>query len=236
MGPMVQAEFGFQVDKVRAENGKEGWMAEHCNVFHESGIEWPPILPACGQEGDVVQPSGESFYFSAVGVPDRSAQQTYLFMHLFAYEGDAMEFYDSNFSLNFVLKNFVFGSDSENTHASPWKEACPTLTGSMRVVVRYRLPDGSVVVRNVAGFEAMQLIGWDLSFWKKNASGVLCKNSLQLSLAGNAFSAFAALPVLLTAFGGLGTLSGLPSSEPVADTFAVDSTHSGMSSDTQSMG
>ena len=64
--------------------------------------------------------------------------------------------------------------------------------------------DGMVKIKKLHGLEGMRLIGWGLCHWKDGvspfASGKITPELL-LSMAGNAWSAFAFVPVAILAFG-----------------------------------
>ena len=57
-------------------------------------------------------------------------------------------------------------------------------------------------VRALEGFELMQLIGWDNSFYKKMDAPL--DGALLTSFAGNAFSAYACMPFAIAALGAVG--------------------------------
>ncbi len=69
------------------------------------------------------------------------------------------------------------------------------------MVVRYTFKE-SVIVRPVLGIELFSVIGWHFNFWRdgKYPDGLLS------NMAGNAFSAFAFLPMIMTAVAGQGVL------------------------------
>ena len=69
---------------------------------------------------------------------------------------------------------------------------------------RVKTPDGTVEINKLNGLEAMRLIGWGLCHWKDGtspfASGKILPDLLS-SMAGNAWSAFAFVPLAIAAFG-----------------------------------
>ena len=87
-------------------------------------------------------------------------------------------------------------------NGSPWKVVCPTLTGASQMCARYKV-GATTVVRPLSGRECMCLIGWHPSTFSMSASmdDVLLRN-----FAGNAFSAFQFVPMLMMAIAGLQTI------------------------------
>ena len=74
------------------------------------------------------------------------------------------------------------------------------MTGNSLICVQHKL-GADVIVRPLVGVECMGLIGWDAKFW---APGTFLPTDPKCaSLAGNAFSGFAVLPVLAVAFAGM---------------------------------
>ena len=72
---------------------------------------------------------------------------------------------DINPNLRHILKTYL----SEDAHrptgsGTPWRLHLPTLIGSVKVVVRYRLAD-IVAMRTSEGFEYMRLTGWSDDMW-----------------------------------------------------------------------
>ena len=76
--------------------------------------------------------------------------------------------------------------------------------GSSTIACRVKTPDGVVRIKKLHGLEAMRLIGWDLCEWKDGvspfASGKVTPELLA-AMAGNAWSAFAFVPLAISAFG-----------------------------------
>ena len=70
----------------------------------------------------------------------------------------------------------------------------PTLTGSMKPVVRIRSALGTILVRLLHGREAMAMAGWSRHDYSCEPSA---SHATMLSLAGNAFSAYSVGPLLL---------------------------------------
>lgn len=84
-------------------------------------------------------------------------------------------------------------------HRRGWtKNSVCTIIASAKLVLRTVFPDGKVTFHVISGVDRMSLMGWDISYYREldaESDQVLC------SLAGNAFSAFSAAPVLISIFG-----------------------------------
>lgn len=169
------------------------WHAEHLDEFRSRNLDWPADLSK-------VEAGGEGFTFRRWGLSDRAAELLF-FVHV-TYPYDMMEAEVEFVDCNPTIKRLVAGG------SSPWKATCQTLTGGAHPCVRY-LFEGVVIVRPLTPVEAFALIGWDQRVLR---SPVACSQGCMLSLAGNAFSAFAFLPCLMLAFMGAGMLHSLPSS------------------------
>lgn len=80
----------------------------------------------------------------------------------------------------------------------PWcRNSAPTLVGSTRLFVRVHTGGGNWTHRILSGVEAMALIGWSPEYFASIRDE---ENSVLLSLAGNAYSGFAVLPLLVCMF------------------------------------
>lgn len=77
--------------------------------------------------------------------------------------------------------------------STPWRDRLPTLTGSCKVVTRYRINSG-IEIRTLEGFEYMRLIGWDDSYWRLDEQSIHPEErdidypELLANMAGNAYS------------------------------------------------
>lgn len=156
---------------------------EHMDLFHEFGLPWPPPT----SELDNWFKGG-----SAHDLPQRSKEVVYLCHKLFegddAFKPGVPEFLDANVSI---------GRMRLKEGHNPWaRDVVPTLVGSMKLVIRTKGQDGDITIRCVSGVESLQLQGWDLSYFAKPDIAVdMFKNETMVSLAGNAFNAFACGPV-----------------------------------------
>ena len=117
----------------------------------------------------------------------RRAQEILFYMHsVYPHQADSnkADFLDYNPSLGRLAK-------------SGWKHGhLATLVGSMRVVMR-RVREGHVCFRILTGYELMSVVGWHKSFYTDLSIEQNCTLS---NLAGNAFSAFACMPLMVCAF------------------------------------
>lgn len=141
-----------------------------------------------------------NFWMLRGSLCDRMAEMTCFLMLRFAFDiKGAPEFVDVNPSL---------GRQCPPPYSdNPWRTTIPCLTGSGRVVVRFfDIQLNAVLVRPLLGVETMAVIGWDYTFWRLQGASKY-SDSLLLNLSGNAFSAFAVLPMAMTAFSGAGILA-----------------------------
>jgi hypothetical protein len=110
-----------------------------------------------------------------------------------ASDSEHMEFVDVNPSLGRLL-----GRDKSN----PWKITASTLTGMSSMCVRYFHKD-QLILRPLTGVEAISMIGWHPTFYRGYVGAT---QETLANLAGNAFSAFAFMPMLMVSVSGLGIL------------------------------
>jgi len=184
-------------DKSAAPTGTFKWQDEHINAYRELQVYWPPILPEVGCCFDMGADVG-GFLFWRGSLNERHCEMTIILMAKYPYTGwqnGAVEFCDVNPSLSRVLSHC-----SEDK--GPWRPTIPTITGMGRPVVRY-VHDGCLIVRPVTGVEAFKVIGWDLKYWYQPRC---FSDELLLNLAGNAFTSYAALVMLMTLLGAYGSV------------------------------
>lgn len=95
------------------------------------------------------------------------------------------EFLDVRPTLAYILKS---------SRTDPWfKDEVQTIIGSSRLVMRRRDAANVPRVRLLHGVELLAFMGWGRVDW---ACRTACSHSTLVSLAGNAYSAFAVGPVL----------------------------------------
>lgn len=190
-----------------SQKGAEGrdtkWCSEHCSAFRELGLPWPTELPAASFDAP---PAGthtfkdlseQSYEFWRGSLPDRAAELAFFLAMKFTFEADsAPQFVDVNSSLSRLC---------QDAESCPWRTSVSTITGQSRIVVRYRMM-GVIVLRPLLGLEGLSLIGWSMNFW---ISQVRFSDALLLNMAGNAFSGFAALPMLMSLLAGGGVMADL---------------------------
>ncbi|CAK0866664.1 unnamed protein product [Prorocentrum cordatum] len=167
------------------------WHKEHCNAFRDADLQWP--AEGVDPEGFVdMEFKGVSFKLYKGTLCDRQFELTLFSMVSFPMaEGSPPEFMDVIMpSLGRIFKGEDF--------AAPWRTQMQTITAAARPVVRF-FWKGEVYVRPVGGAECMAIIGWDYSFWN-DPDAYKYEDPLLVSLAGSAFSGFAAPPMLMCLF------------------------------------
>ena len=92
--------------------------------------------------------------------------------------------------LNHSLTRLLNGPASK----MPWKTLAPTLTSQPIIFMRQLDQKGIMKYKKLTGKDVMRLTGWATKFWIPPAS---FPEPLLHSLAGNAFSAFAAAPCVI---------------------------------------
>lgn len=163
------------------------WKPVHEQLYAVLGIQWPPMIPE-----------------TMVGFTAREAEVVFVADHRWpATEVGVWEFFDANRSMERVFR-WQPQQEFDDRLVNPWKSHVPTLVGHSTMACRVKTPDGTVKIKKLHGLEAMRLIGWDLCHWKDGgspfASGKILPDLL-LSMAGNAWSAFAFVPLAMSAFG-----------------------------------
>ena len=164
---------------------------DHLDLYAQVKLPWPPDI------------TGASYQ----GLTRRAAEVLYFAHHVWPLEPcpdgtNEVEFLDVNNSLARLLgTKFVRGSGMQADLASlsPWKSMAMTITSHSIVCLRAQV-GSQVVLRKAAAYEVMALAGWDWTWWQANQE--LESEALGISLAGNAFSAFAVGPVLTAALVG----------------------------------
>ena len=112
-------------------------------------------------------------------------------------DGSKFDIFDVNPTLNRILHvNLKTDVEIRLPEQSIWRPRPLTITGGSKLIVRTHFQNGAVLIRPVTGFECMNLIGWDVALWHPTAAK--CTNDLMVNMSGNAFSAFAAGPVLIS--------------------------------------
>ena len=124
-----------------------------------------------------------------------------------------VQFIDVNSSL-VRLCNGCFDEESGEIKKSPWKDRPPTLTGSTKLLLRYRLDsqgdedetsDG-VTIRVADAHEYMRCIGWDIGTFSAktvepkydDAKVAFATTELHANMVGNAWSMFQYIPLKMS--------------------------------------
>lgn len=200
------------MDPPRGDNTKDAkWRDEHCTEFRELGLPWPCDLPEASFTLDSMRPftfevqteegvNKVSFDFWRGGLGDRQSEMILYFMVKHPMDKCMQpQFLDANFTLGRLL--------SYEGVLGPWKSCMPCMTGQSRHVMRYYDACSNIfIVRPLLGIEAFATIGWDYEMWWPHSSDRFT-DALLLNMCGNAYSAFAVLPMLMTGIAGCGILS-----------------------------
>ena len=162
---------------------------DHLELYAQYGLSWPPDISSAPYHG----------------LTRRAAEVLFFANHVWPYDevsldsDPVVEFLDVNNSLARLLgTKFArgIGVRPDTVPASPWKTMAMTITGHSIICIRAKVGK-EVLVRKAHAYEVMALAGWDWSWWKPGLQ--LESESLGVSLAGNAFSAFCVAPVLTAA-------------------------------------
>ena len=163
------------------------WKPVHEQLYALLGIQWPPTIAE-----------------TMVGFTAREAEVVFVADHRWpAKEVGVWEFFDANRSMERVFR-WQPQQEFDDRLANPWRSHVPTLVGHSSMACRLKTASGLVKIKKLHGLEAMRLIGWDLCHWKDGASPFASGKilpDLLLSMAGNAWSAFAFVPLAISAFG-----------------------------------
>ena len=164
-------------------------------IFAANKLRWPPSredLPAEHKYGHLGQGAFERVYYCNAVFPynlkpDASGKYPCQYM-------DANE--DS------------VRSCGPNGTRSPWSQHLPTFTEGTQVIVRKAnlieiqggVTDLAISIFQLDGLELMQLMGWDISYFRGQYPGHKCAKNM----AGNAFSAFTIAMVDMAVYSALG--------------------------------
>ena len=164
------------------KSGKQDpcFRTEHCEIFRESNISWPPDRSAY-------------LHIDFRGMGERVGELIVLLDTLFPFPvGPGIQFLDANPSMKRLLM-----TNSEGKYKDPWKPYPGTLTGMTQLVLRAR-HDEELTVRRVEIVELFSMIGWFDDMWGSSTKDLdVLDIGLASSLVGNAFSAFHAGPAML---------------------------------------
>ena len=192
-----------------AEKRAAVYKDDHLELFAQHGLTWPPDLSEPCYAG-LTRRAAEVLFFAHHVWPHRPCPEN---------EDDAettVEFLDVNNSLARLLgTKFTRGSGAEGELPSPWKSMAMTITGHSIICVR-GWSGKTLVLRKAHAYEVMALAGWDWAWWRRGQQ--LDSESLGISLAGNAFSAFCVGPVVTAALvSRAGILQAIDAGEVIED-------------------
>lgn len=196
MGPRVSKSMKTAVE----------WKTEHKHLYDAIGLPWPP------------QPDHVDDIVEKGGLLPREVEAAWLVHKMFPMaEGVDIEYLDINATAQRIVLGYLDEDGAPKPGRSPWRAAPPTLTGSLRLILRYVGTTGRVRIRTVDAFEAMRLIGWEDEFWNVGdmpPAADLTAETLELyeNMAGNAYSAWHYGPwmcALLATAGRFGKQEGL---------------------------
>ena len=121
----------------------------------------------------------------------------------------AVQFLDIQPQLKWIIGPELHPESRRN----PWKDSCPTLVGSGKILIRHFDALGKAAVRILEAFEYFRLVGWGDADWARVDDGHKIEFlELCAKLAGNALSLFQYGPVQLALMATYGRycLSGIP--------------------------
>ena len=200
------------------QNSVLKWKLQHKLFSEANGIQWP--LKTVLRLG-----------FSAAGLFPRELEVAILLDTLWPPQS-AFEFVDVNPVLPRIVEHCV--SDMSTMQIlegkTPWNPEPSTLVGSTKMLCRIKVDDdrGSVV-RILEAFEYFRLQGWSDELWcteRMPPAEELCVEDLELypNMAGNAYSAFHFIPMLLAGMATYGRFAVLEEKEPMTPMTPVATT------------
>ena len=175
------------------------WKQIHEQLFLENGLTWPPVEAPI----DVLRQ-----HFSR----PRECEVIYFANKLFPEEElDVARFFDANHSVERTLRCGSQKSKQADAlnYANPWRTHVPTMTTHSSMVMRSMSASRGVCFKRIHPLEMMSLTGWALDMYRPgtdSAPGPWYGDETQTpellaDLAGNAWSGFAVLPILISAIG-----------------------------------
>jgi hypothetical protein len=195
------------------ESGKEQYKEEHLELFGYAKLQWPV-------DADTV---GEVYTVSDMDALGTRGFEEMVFLNVMFRPRSRLEFTDVNHGLSRQL-TWKLGASHEEfdkmlAQKEPWRPYMSTITSLSKIVCRYTYDVESGIVnevRVVEGWEVMSATGWAPCMWTPTRQRVAA--DCQVSLAGNAFSAFAVGPATIAGLLKVGSM------QFCDDTSAVPST------------
>lgn len=182
-----QAEEDEPPAKVAKRSANVSFGMEHLEIYADAGMSWPPDISQLKE-------------LETSGFTQRQLEVVY-YLHTKwpASKTTPPRFVDVNSSLSRLVTN-------KSESYCPWSEEAPTLTSQSTLAIRYIATDNKqLVIRAVTGLELLNIIGWSSDMWAKSTpAAITSDNNLLTSLSGNAFSAFAVVPAIITALAAAG--------------------------------
>lgn len=181
VGLTLHNAFGPRASKTLKES--LNWKAEHKVLCDNNSIQWPVPI-------EVIESA-----INRSGLFPREQEAAYILHKFFPPpQTDALQFVDINPVVGRLLNSHMDDSDHPKPGNGPWRATLPTLTGSLKLLIR-ETKAGVSTVRTIDGLESMRLIGWCDSCWDPQHASNITEGGvegLQLieNLAGNAFSIF----------------------------------------------
>ena len=158
---------------------------DHFQLYSDHGLPWPP--------GDTIDMDG--FAFIDKGALSLRQEEIVIFAHKVWPAESEYGFMDVNPPINWLVR--AKNDAKQEKLQCPWSPTPRTLVGSAVLVVRISTAHNKII-RPLEPWEYLSFIGWAPGLWRLDCSmpkGRLCSN-----LAGNAFSAFAAGPLIVDLF------------------------------------
>lgn len=182
---------GIRASRTQKEN--LSWKVEHKEIYEANSVPWPPDFSS--YEG-----------FASDGLLPREAEQALLLHLIFPPRApECVEYVDINPSGSRVLHPHLSDEWQPKAGHTAWRAKLPTLTGSLKLVIRHT-SKGKSTIRLAEAFEVMRLMGWADQYWRGTPTYASGDELLDLveGLAGNAYSVWNFVPwyiALLATFG-----------------------------------
>ena len=188
--PDPVAEVNERQAKSRKVDRDGKFRDEHLAIYRHLKMKWPPVL-------------ADHSNIDFTNMTERQCELAVLMDKGWPCKETVAvpEFCDINNSFSRLLgvggSKSEFNVDQLDPASYPWKQQVPTMTSLSAILMRWS-PEGvaSHVLRLLTGKEMMALAGWSKTMWSASMQHEV-EDSVYVSLAGNAFSAFAAAPMVI---------------------------------------
>ena len=192
---LLQMNLGRPLEQGHRKCAKkdEKWQAVHEELFNFATVPWPPTLD---------DPVFKRFR-------ERAAEVVFLANTLWEPQDSEWEFLETLHSAErvfgwpIVSNRSLESSDPKKALRNPWKSTIPTMTGGSAICGRRMDKNGKVILKKIHPLEMFQLNGWDISMWEQGSPYLSAEvdDELLVDLAGNSWSSFSYVPVIMAAMG-----------------------------------